>query len=484
MVNKKNIKINSVLNLLKTISSILFPFITFPYISRILQPENIGKINFSSSFVSYFTLLATLGITTYAIRECSAVKNDKQKLEKIASEIFSINVCTTIVAYVLLLVSLVFFRWLDSYRTVIIIQSISILLVTLGADWLNTAMEDFVYVTVRTITFQVIAFILMFMFIKVPEDYVKYVCISVFSSSGANLFNVFYRRRYCEIRFTTKMRWGIHFKPILLLFVMILAQTIFNNIDVTMLGLMKDDFEVGIYSTAVKIENIIAQVVSSLAWVIMPRMSTYFIKGDYEKINKMLRKVLEVLILIGFPLIAGVLSISKEIVLIIGGEKYIEARTPLIILMFSFFFSLLGGSFLGNMVLLPSKREKTYMWICCVSTTVNVILNYFLIPFWGANAAAATTALSSLIIMILLFMTKDKRIKLYYIGHVLISPLIGAICILIYCYLIGLFVHELLLKTIICIGGSIIIYGIIMIILKNKICTEFFFFIKKKLNRE
>ena len=130
VAKEKNIKINAILNIIKTISSIIFPLITFPYISRVLKPDNIGKINFGSSFVSYFTLIASLGITTYAIRECSAVREDRKKLEKISSQIFSINFCTTIISYITMFIVLIFFRQFDSYRTLIIIQSLTIVFAT------------------------------------------------------------------------------------------------------------------------------------------------------------------------------------------------------------------------------------------------------------------------------------------------------------------------------------------------------------------
>ena len=171
-MKQKSLKKNSILNVIKTLSSIIFPLITFPYISRVLLPTNVGKVNFGSSFISYFSMIASLGITTYAIRECSAVSNDKEKLGKKSSEIFSINICTTIVAYLLLAITLMTFRKLDVYRTLIIIQSTSILFMTLGADWLNTAMEDFKYITIRTLAFQVLSLIL----IRIFRIFTNYIC--------------------------------------------------------------------------------------------------------------------------------------------------------------------------------------------------------------------------------------------------------------------------------------------------------------------
>lgn len=471
-MSEKSIKVNSILNVIKTISSIIFPLITFPYISRVLQPENVGKVNFGSSFVSYFSLIASLGITTYAIRECSAVRGDKKKLGEKASQIFSINVCTTIVAYVLLGLSLIFFRKLDSYRTLIIIQSTAILFTTWGADWLNSAMEDFKFITIRSIGFQFISLILMFILVHQPGDYLKYAAITVLSSCGANITNILYRRKYCTVRFTKDMHWQEHFTPILLLFVMILAQTIFNSLDITMLGLMKGDYEVGLYCSAVKIKQIISQVVTSLAWVIMPRMSMYFEQKDYVQINRMLRKVLSVLITIGLPCVVGVLCLSKDIILIIAGEPYVEAATALNILMIGFAFSLVGGSFLGNMVLLPSKRESVYMKICVVSTLVNLILNFFLIPIWGVNAASGTTAFSGFLILLLTVVTMDKRIHINNIKTIFIAPIIGCLLIAFICYVMKAFSLSLWLETSLTICLSVIVYFAIQLIFKNDIVVD------------
>ena len=379
-MTQKSIKKNSVYSILKTGSSILFPLITFPYITRVLRAENVGKINFGLSIVSYFSLIASLGITTYAIRECSAVRGDKEKLSNTASQIWSINIITTVIAYIAMAITLFFYHKLDNYRVLIGIQSLSILFTTLGADWLNQAMEDFKYITLRTVTFQLISLLLMFIFVHKPEDYMKYVIISLVSSSGASFVNIWYRRKYCKVGFISNIQngieWNRHMMPIFCLFVMILAQTIFNSVDSTMLGLMHGDYEVGIYSAAHKISNIINQVVGSLLWVIMPRMSYYFAAKQYDEVNKLLRKVLGFNMLLGLPCAVGCIAIAEDIIRVAAGKDFLEAAPVLQILMIGFVFSLIGGNFLGNAVLLPSKQEKYYMIVCCIAAVVNVIGNY------------------------------------------------------------------------------------------------------------
>ena len=177
--------------MIKTCANIIFPLITFPYVSRILMAENIGKVDFANSYVSYFSLIASLGISTYAIRECSKAKLEKTNLEKTASQIYSINMCTTVFSYVLLVISILLFDKLEPYRLLIFIQSTTILFTTLGADWLNTAMEDFLYITIRSISFQIISLALLFVFVKNQNDYINYAIITVVSSSGANIVILF-----------------------------------------------------------------------------------------------------------------------------------------------------------------------------------------------------------------------------------------------------------------------------------------------------
>lgn len=472
-MKEKNIKVNAVLNMVKTISSIIFPLITFPYVSRVLMPENIGKITFGSSFVSYFALIASLGITTYAIRECSAKREDRNELSKTASQIFSINIVTTIIAYGLMAMTLLFFREFDAYRTLIIIQSTAILFATLGCDWLNSAMEDFPFITIRTIAFQFVSLALMFTFVHEPGDYMKYAAITVIAASGANVVNIFYRRKYCTIRFVKDMEWNRHFRPIALLFVMLLVQIILSSTDVTMLGLMKGDTEVGYYSTAQKVSGLISQVVASLVWVVMPRMALYFNQENYDKINELLKKILGVLLTLGLPSAIGCICMSQEIILIISGEEYLPAAPVLSVLMICFIFSLLGGSFLGNIVLLPSKREGVYLVVCFVATVIKLVMNYFMIPLGGANAAAWATAVSSFVIMTLLIITKDKRIKLNYFLQTVSAPAVGGVVIVITCALIKAAVPGLLLRSILCIGLSGLLYFAVQLILKNQVVKEF-----------
>lgn len=478
----KSLKKNTVLNIIKTCCSILFPLITFPYISRVLLPENIGKINFAQSFVNYFILIAGLGISTYAIRECASVKDHKDKLSNVASQLLSINLITTIISYLLLIITIAFARKFDNYRELIIIESSLIIFTTLGADWLNSAMEDFTYITLRSIFFQIISLVSIFIFVKTQNDYYKYAIIGVFSNIGPNILNMFYRKKYCNVKFTLKIEWKKHISPIMLLFVMALSQTIFNNIDVTMLGFFKGDYQVGLYSVAYKIVRIISQVVQSLSYVIIPRLSYYFIKNDYINANKLLRKVLSFNICLGLPCVVGVIMMAKDIAYIIGGNEFIAAASIMRILILTFMFSLVGGSFLGNAILIPMKKEKYYMIVCLITTVINIILNALLIPIFGANGGAISTAANGLIILILLAIKIDKNIYIEKLKNVFVAPVCGCLLITLICYMFSN-ISDLGIRVILTILVSCFAYATVLILMKYELMIDIIKGLKNKLRR-
>ena len=163
---KKSLKLNAFLNGLRNVLNIIFPLITFPYVSHILTVEGIGAYNFSNTFVSYFLLLAELGINTYSIREGAKYRNNKEKIEQFSSEVFTINIFSMLLSYILLVICLVLFAQLHSYILCILIFSLQILFTTIGTEWVYQIYEDYFYITLRSIVFQIISIIFLFIFVR------------------------------------------------------------------------------------------------------------------------------------------------------------------------------------------------------------------------------------------------------------------------------------------------------------------------------
>lgn len=467
--SEDRIKTNSIYNLIKTVSTILFQLLTFPYVSRILEPENMGKVDFSNSIISYFTLLAMLGMSTYAIRICSQSRDDKKLLNTYINELLSINILTSIISYFILFFLLFFSTRLQPYRSVIIVQSFSIFITVLGADWLNTAMEDFKYITVRTLFFQICSLLLIVLLVRSKDDYLKYVMINVFCVSGSNFLNIFYRRKYCIFKFTVKLNLKKHITPIIFMLAMNLAQIVYVNSDMTILGLSCGDREVGIYSAAVKIYMLINSVIASISLVVMPKLSYYFTSNDYFEINNILRFAFLFLISLGFPCIIGINLLAEESLIILGGEKYIAGANALRFLSVALLFSLMGG-FIGNAILLPSKRESVCLKNCCISAVFNIVLNLIFIPKFGLLAAAATTAVSEAVAFLLGLLSVEKDIVIHGLVKIISKVLIGCAGMIVVYYCLARFeVSNAFIKFLIVFPSCSLVYLVLEFFLRNEL---------------
>ena len=466
-MSNNSVKKNTVLNVIKAICSIIFPLITFPYISRTLLTENVGKINFGNSIVNYFALAASLGITTYALKECSRNRNNREDLSKVSSEIFSINICSTVISYFALAVTLSFGRSLSNYRVLIIIQSSAILFTTLGADWINSAMEDFQYITIRSVGVQILSIILMFIFIHRPADYVKYALITVLSSSGGNILNIFYRKKYCDTRFTFHMNLRKHLPPIVLFFSMILAQQIYVNSDITILGLVKGDFEVGLYSTSVKIYNIVNSIIASVSTVVWPQIAEAYKKHSQQDVNRLAKYSLNFILVFGLPCIVGINMVARELILMIAGEEYVGATMSLQILTIALFFSFIGG-WLGSTNYLPNGRESICLFSSTCAAITNLVLNLITIPLWGLNAAAMTTVIAEGLSLIILFVKYDKNMKISGLFGMLKGPILGCFLIIIASLVVRFFIMNSMLICLLSVVISVVCYFGILLLTKDE----------------
>ena len=319
---------------------------------------------------------------------------------------------------------------------------------------------------------QIVSLILMFLFVRRPEDYIRYACISVLSASGANVINIFYRRKYCRTRLIFHINWKKHLPPILLLFSLILSQTIYTSSDTTILGLFKGDFQVGLYGTSVRIYNIVNTLVASVAWVVMPQLSAAFAGRDYTKVNELLKYSLNFIIVLGMPCIVGLNAITEEIIVLIAGESYRGAAMSLHILTIALGCSFIGG-WIGNMMMLPAGKEKVCLRASIASAAVNVVLNLFLIPVWGLNAAAATTAVSEFLSILILRPYIDKQVQIQGWRQMLTAPLTGCISIVVISGIIRHFVSSAYLVSVLTIVLSMMSYLVILILLRNEFALNF-----------
>lgn len=475
-MKKRSLALNAFLNSFRSVLNILFPLITFPYVSRKLDVTGIGIYNFSNSIVSYFLLIAALGIGTYAVREGAKYRDNKDKIRQFASEVFTINICSTIVSYLLLFICLLIFSKLRNYISCILIFSLQIFFTTIGAEWIYQIYEDYTYITVRSIIFQIISIVLLFIFVRSSHDYLNYAAITVFSAVGSNILNFIHARQYCKIHLVFHFNWKVHLIPILIIFGANIANMIYVNSDITLLGLMKNSYVVGIYSVSSKIYQLVKTLIASLLIVTVPRLAMLFGKKKTKEYKDILSKLTNTLLIMVLPASVGLFMLSKEVVLIISGAKYLRATNSLQILCFAYIFSILAW-ILTDCVLIPAKREKYVLVSMSSSAIINIVLNIILIPFWDENAAAFSTVLAELCMFVVNYHYAKDLVKDVFmskeLGRNFITSLIGCAGIVLMCLLCAWSWDSLIWRTVFSVILSVAVYAVILVLLRNEIAISY-----------
>ena len=469
---RKSIKINAFLNMIKQVMQIIFPIITIPYITRVLLPENFGRINTGNSLISYISLIAGLGISTYAVREGSLVRENKDELNRFSNQVFSINIISTIFAYFILIGLLLFVPHYTEYRFLLVIQGASVIFTTLGADWINSIEEDYLYLTIRYIILHLISIILMFLLVKKPEDYYIYAAISLFTSACANIMNIFYIRRYVTLRFTSSIDWEKHLAPIMILFGNAVAMIIYVNSDITMLEIFKGAAEVGIYSVATKIYSIVKQLLNAVLVVSIPQMTAYIGNNDKEGFSDLGKKIFGALITLMSPLVFGIIVFRTEAITLAGGSEYISGTSSLLVLVLAV-TAALPATFFSGCVLIPLRKEKYILKGTSISALINVGLNFIFIPLMGGNGAAVTTLISEVFVAVYFWNIAKAEGYQFLDKRVLLLSLTGGLLIALLCIIIKNSINCFTAYFCLSIACSGFVYIMIQIIGGNRIMLEF-----------
>ena len=388
MKKNNSIKFNFIMNSLLTISSFIFPLITFPYVSRILLPEGTGKVSFVTSVVTYFNMFAQLGIPTYGIRACAKVRDDKETLSRTVHELLSINLIMSAFAYLVLGICLATIPRFQTEKPLFIIVSTTILFNAVGVEWLYKGLEQYTYITVRSLVFKVIALI--------------YGAITIFAASASNVLNLINTRKYIKVRSVGNYNLVRHIKPILIFFAMSCATAIYTNLDTVMLGFMKSDVDVGYYNAAVKIKSVLLGVVTSLGAVLLPRASYYIEHGLNDEFQKISKKAIEFVFLIALPLSIYFMIFAKEGVLFLSGSAYEGAIIPMQIIMPTLLWIGLTN-IMGIQMLVPLGREKVVLYSEIAGALVDLVINLILIPRMASAGAAIGTLVAEIVVWIVQF---------------------------------------------------------------------------------
>ena len=482
MTKQKSLKKNAAIYFVKAFMNIIFPIISFPYASRILMPEGIGKVNFANSFIEYFLMIAVLGINNYAAREAAKIRDDRRALSLFSREILGINAVSTVTAYILLVTSLFIVGETAPYRILLIICSTKILFTTLGMEWLFMAEEEFSYVTVRQAAFQVLSLALLFSLVRTPDDYYIYAAIGVFANVGSNVFNFIYSRRFINLLEKGGLHFARHIRPVLTFFGTSVASKINNALDSVMLGFMVGDAAVGFYSAALKLSRMVIELITSSITTIMPRSSYYVAEKRMDEYRDMVSKVFRTELFFALPATAGLLILCRPLMLIFSGERYLPAIPSMQILSIGIVANC-TSTFFNHVILTPNRKEKYILVAQIIGAVANILLNAVLIPRYGVlGASLATVFLHFLIPSVMLTYTwRFIRTAKNALGAV--KSLAGSAVMYLCIWFLFKDIQSNALQIALSVVTGAAVYALCEIILKNEIALMILDMLRKRISK-
>ncbi len=478
-MNKSLIK-NSIFYMIYNILNMLFPFFTNMYVARVLLPSSIGEVAYAQNIVSYFSILAFLGIPTYGVREIAKVRYKKEELSSAFSELLIINFISTlffsIIYYALIFIASSF----RENRILYSVVGITIILNMLNVSWLYEGLEEFGFISLRNAVFKIVMFGLVLLVVKKEQDILSYAAISVFGVAGNNIINIIHANKYIYFKINN-LNFQRHLKSIFILVVVNLAIEIYTLVDTTMLGIMSTKEHVAYYYYASKVNKILLQITNTITIVLVPRISLYYKEQRMDEFNRLLTKALKIIIIGAVPIIIGLQFTSSFLFSHFFGNAYISSALVEKILCTVLVISPIGY-LLGSRVMLVSNNESKMATCVCIGAIINLIGNFILIHQFNEVGAALASVISEIVIMIIYIYQGKNVYKLNEYKSTILKVSVASMSEIIILFICNLF-SESWGKLIIEIFLASCIYVTTLILLKESIVKEFLLMILKKIKQ-
>lgn len=381
---KKNFLYSSVYQILL----VILPLLTSPYVSRVLEPDGLGSFSYTQSIAKYFVLFAMLGVSNYGNRSCAFVRGDKEKLSRTFCEIYTMQLCVSLICYITYII--LSFSFEKEIRLLLLLNGCYVLSAVFDISWLFFSLEQFKITVTRNIIVKLISVVCIFIFVKTKTDCWKYTLIIAASFLANQLVMWPFLKRYVYFVKPSFKDVLKHLKPNVILFLPVLAMSVYRVMDKVMLGAMSTMTETGYYENADKIVNIPAGIITAFGSVMLPRMSYLASENQENKIQEMIYKSILFVVFMASALCFGISGITQKFTPWFFGDDYSSCAQLIsylsIILLFTSWASVIRTQYI-----IPHKFDNEYTISIVLGAVVNVFLNFVLIPIYGAWGAVIGT---------------------------------------------------------------------------------------------
>jgi O-antigen/teichoic acid export membrane protein len=380
------------------LSQVVIPLITFPYVARVLLPSGIGQVAYVESIFRYGILISGLGMPIYGVREVAKAKGDKEKLDRLFSELFAVHFILTLIIIVFLWLIFIYIPGINNYFGFLFPGILLILSNVFLVEWYFQGIERFKFLAIRSLIVKLIFVALTFLTIKNEGDSVKYFFLGslmLFVNALIN-FSVAVKSVtfYCRLNTLDLKK---HLKPLILIFSSIALISGYTLFDTLVLGLLSNQETVGIYTAGIKLARIPVLLVGALGVVLIPKLSEYYFNNDVDEFNLLVGKSLNFIITISVPITLIIFSLSDELIVSFAGNNFLKSSDVLLILSGLSFFIGLSNVF-GLQILTPLGLDKYFTYSVFFGFIVSLVGNFYLIPHYREIGAAISNMMAEVVV--------------------------------------------------------------------------------------
>jgi O-antigen/teichoic acid export membrane protein len=469
---------NYIYNTMLQISNILIPFITIPYITRVLDPQGIGIVSYTNSIVQYFILLATLGMTLYGNRTIAYVRNDKEKLNRTFWELFFLKLITTTFSVIAYLIFIYFIH--TNYKIVYYIQLINLVSAGFDISYFFMGLEDFKKTSTRSILIRIISTILIFIIIKKPQDYIYYALISASGNLFGQLILWKYIPKYIKITKISIEKLKNHLKDTIKLFIPLIAVQIYTVLDKTMIGVLSTKSELAYYDMSQRLVKITITLVTSIGTVMLPKISNLISTNDKDKITYYSKKVFDYITYSSIFIMIMMIITMPIFVPFYFGKDFLKVKDIIMVISPIILF-ISWSNFFAIQLMIPMKLEKHITLSVSVAAITNFSLNYFLIPKYQSIGAAISTVIAEFLVTFIQILVIKSYIELKTIFKSIWKHVFSGVLVYVILLQIARFSINQIKKLMLEIFVGLLLYVFIEYLLKSEINSYIISKISKKL---
>lgn len=410
MSQKKSITRNAFARILMYTLNLLVPVLVGPYLARVLDVDLYAEYNISLSILQWFLPFAIFGIYAYGMRQASRERDNPGKTTKVFSQLFLLGIISTTIVWIcymtFVLVTKVDYFWLY------LLVGIQIIANYFAVEWINEAFENYTFILYKTALVRIGYIVSIFIFVKTPDDILPFAVIASLVLFVNNILGFWYIKRKVPFVHVSIKELKVLLKPLLMIMILTNANMLFLMLDRLYLSAFSGvNVYITYYTFSQLIMMAVMNVISSIMYVTVPRLSNYLFTKNRNEYNNLLNISAHSFFLFAIPICAGIAALGPEIMYLYAGDSYIGAGSTLVIFGLCFIINAVDLS-LSNQVLFVNGMEKKLIRIYLVAGGLNVVFDTVLVLTNQLTPILliSTTAICYLVVILLQHFTIQREL--------------------------------------------------------------------------